>query len=92
MSQTANQELREPGAGAPGSEPRDPEAGLREQVDRLRRENRDLRAENARLRSDNAGLRAALDAHVQRNRSTALYGPLEMTAGTSVGPRRRRGG
>ena len=45
-----------------------------------------LRAENARLRRENRDLRAALDAHVARASSTALYGALELTAGTCVGP------
>jgi hypothetical protein len=49
-----------------------------------------LRDENARLRSQIRDLRAALDAHLARSRSTHLYGPVEMTAGTCVGPRRRR--
>jgi hypothetical protein len=49
-----------------------------------------LRAENARLRSENRDLRVALDAHAARIASSPMYGPLEMTAGTCVGPRRRR--
>jgi hypothetical protein len=47
-----------------------------------------LQAENARLRDDNRRLRAALDAHLGRASSTTLFGPLEMTAGTCVGPHR----
>jgi hypothetical protein len=47
-------------------------------------------AENARLRGENHDLRAALDAHIGRACSVPLYGSLELTAGTSVGPRRRR--
>ena len=58
-------------------------AQRREQLERLR-------ADNDRLRAENRHLRAALDAHVRRVTSTSLFGPLEMTAGTSVGPRRRR--
>lgn len=50
-----------------------------------------LRVENARLQSANRELRVALDAHIARAASTPLYGPLEMTAGTCIGPRRRRG-
>lgn len=80
-------------------------AELRAELKRLRTENDRLRTENARLRADNdelrsrfaaqrtetAELRATLDAHVRRCRSAFVYGPLELTAGTSVGPRRRRG-
>jgi len=58
-------------------------AQLHEQLERLR-------AENARLWRQNQHLRTALDAHIARARSAALYGPLELTAGTCVGPRRRR--
>lgn len=61
---------------------------LRERLERLRAETERLRAENERLRDENRHLRAALDAHVARARSTSLFGPLELTAGTSVGPRR----
>ena len=56
---------------------------------RLRDQLEQLRAENARLRGENHDLRATLDAHVSRAASTHLYGPLELTAGTCVGPRRR---
>lgn len=49
-----------------------------------------LHVENERLRTENYRLRAALDAHVTRARSTALFGPMEMTAGTCIGPRRLR--
>jgi hypothetical protein len=52
----------------------------------LRDELARLHAENARLRSQNRDLRAALDAHVRRAGSAALYGPMEMSAGTCVGP------
>ena len=61
-------------------------AGARERPGELAR----LRAENARLRSEIAELRAALDSHIARSSSTHLYGPVEMTAGTCVGPRRGR--
>lgn len=59
-------------------------------VGALRDELMRLQAENARLRSENRDLRLALDAHVARIASSPAYGPLEMTAGTCVGPRRRR--
>ena len=49
-----------------------------------------VRAESERLRSENQHLRSTLDAHVARAGSTRAYGPLELTAGTSVGPWRRR--
>ena len=81
-------------------------AKLRDELTRLRAENAHLLADNARLRAENAELRsrhaaqgaeladirATLDAHVLRSRSASVFGPLEMTAGTSVGPRHRRGG
>ena len=57
---------------------------------RLREELEPLRAANARLREENHELRTALDTHVARAGSCALFGPLELTAGTSVGPRRGR--
>lgn len=57
-------------------------AKLRARLQRLQAENRRLRAENRRLR-------ASLDAHVNRSRSTRLFGPLELTAGTCAGPGRR---
>jgi regulator of replication initiation timing len=57
---------------------------LRDQVARLL-------TENARLRRENRDLQATLDAYVARARSTALFGPVEMTAGTCAGARRRRG-
>jgi cell division protein FtsB len=46
-----------------------------------------LRAEVARLRRENHQLRATLDAYIARAASTSMSGPLEMTAGTCVGPR-----
>jgi hypothetical protein len=57
---------------------------------RVRQELELLREENVRLRDQNRHLRAALDAHVARAGSSSLFGPLEMSAGTCVGPRRRR--
>jgi hypothetical protein len=57
-------------------------ARLREQLERLR-------AENSLLREDNGELRRVLDAHLRRASSPALFGPLELTAGTCVGPRRQ---
>lgn len=58
---------------------------------RLRAELGRLRAENTRLREANHELRAAFATHVSRARTAAAYGPLELTAGTCVGPRRPRG-
>ena len=55
----------------------------------LRRQVKQLRSENERLRAENRRLHATLAAYVNRARSTAVYGPVEMTAGTCVGPRRR---
>jgi cell division protein FtsB len=55
---------------------------------RLREELARLRKENERLRRENRDLRMTLDVHISRARSPALFGPVEMTAGTSVGPRR----
>lgn len=49
-----------------------------------------LEAENARLQARNRDLRRTLDAHIARARSTALFGSVEMTAGTCVGPRRSK--
>jgi len=57
---------------------------------RLRDRLEQLLGENKRLRSENQQLRAALDAHIARDASATVFGPLEMTAGTCVGPRRRR--
>jgi hypothetical protein len=59
---------------------------VRSEDDELRDELDRARAENARLRSQNRDLRAALDAHVRRAGSTTLYGPMELSAGTCVGP------
>lgn len=56
----------------------------------LRQQLATLRADNIRLRRENGELRASLDAHITRAGSTASFGPLEMSAGTCVGPRRRR--
>ncbi|HZO79209.1 MAG TPA: hypothetical protein VFB39_14305 [Solirubrobacteraceae bacterium] len=64
------------------------DAQLRRQVERLRSENERLRSENKRLRAENRQLHATLATYVNRARSTAVYGPVEMTAGTNVGPRR----
>jgi hypothetical protein len=51
-----------------------------------------LRLENERLWEENHDLLATLQAHIARARSTSLFGPLELTAGTSVGPRRPAAG
>jgi hypothetical protein len=56
---------------------------LRDQLERLR-------ADNERLCAENRDLRATLDAHIRWAGSAAVHGPLELTAGTCVGPRRRR--
>lgn len=70
-------------------------AEQREQSERPRAENAALRgaiaallAENARLRGQNRDLRAALDAHIARTSSSRLYGPVELSPGTCVGPHR----
>jgi regulator of replication initiation timing len=55
-------------------------------ADELRQEARRLQAENARLRSENRQLRATLDAYIARMQSTALFGPREMSPGTSEAP------
>lgn len=62
---------------------------LRAEGARLRAEAARLRAENERLRGENRDLRLMLDTHVARAGSAPLFGPLELTAGTCVGPRRR---
>ena len=54
----------------------------------LRHELERVRAENAQLRRENRDLRVALDAYIARASSSRLYGPCELTAGTSVGPPR----
>jgi predicted nuclease with TOPRIM domain len=63
---------------------------LRAENARLRDENGRLRGENERLRDENEHLRTLLDAHVTRANSQSLFGPLELTAGTCVVPRRQR--
>lgn len=65
-------------------------ARLQASHDRLRIENSDLRRENAELRRHNRWLQTAVDAHIRRAQNSGLFGPIEMTAGTGVGPRRRR--
>jgi regulator of replication initiation timing len=55
----------------------------------LRRQLRELLAENKQLRTENRRLRATLDSYITRARSAATFGPVEMSAGTCVGPRRR---
>lgn len=56
-------------------------ARLRHQVDLLRISNDELGREKRRLR-------ASLDTYVARAQVGRLFGPLELTAGTHVGPRR----
>ena len=63
---------------------------LEAELARLRHEIERVRAENDRLHQENRHLQAVLDAHVCRAGSTASFGPLEMTAGTCIGPRRKR--
>jgi regulator of replication initiation timing len=75
-------------------------AELREMRDELRRLHADnaelvsesarLLRENVRLRTEIRRLRVALEVHITRTRQARLFGPVEMTAGTSVGPRGRR--
>ncbi|MGN6170253.1 MAG: hypothetical protein ACTHQQ_19090 [Solirubrobacteraceae bacterium] len=62
---------------------------LREEVARLNRQNIQLRNEIARLRGEKHDLHRTLDAYVSRASSPSVFGPLELTAGTCVGPRRR---
>lgn len=73
-----------------GPDTRVQDSELRVQNADLRAQLEQLRAENTRLRAENRELRCSLDAYVRRAASSALFGPLEMSAGTSVGPRRRR--
>jgi regulator of replication initiation timing len=54
----------------------------------LRHQLSELLAENKRLRIENQRLRATLDSYITRARVTASFGPVEMSAGTCVGPRR----
>lgn len=54
-------------------------ARLRHQVDLLRVTNDELGREKRRLR-------ASLDTYVSRAQVSRLFGPLELTAGTHVGP------
>lgn len=61
---------------------RDENLRLRQQVDLLRAANDELGREKRQLRT-------SLDAYVSRAQASCLFGPLEMTAGTHVGPRRR---
>ena len=75
-------------AVAPSPDLRAENTQLRGEIESLLAQNRRARAENERLRSENHGLRAMLDAHVARARSTTMFGPLELTAGTCLGPGR----
>lgn len=61
---------------------------LRAENARLRQQVEVLRAENHELGREMRRLRATLDTYLARAQSTRLFGPLEMTAGTAVGPRR----
>jgi hypothetical protein len=65
------------------------DAGVQGELARLRIEYERLRIEYERVCAENRHLRVTLDGHVARATSTALFGPMEMTAGTAVGPRRR---
>ena len=61
---------------------------LRIENEHLRAQNTGLRTENTRLRREHTEVRRTLDAHLARASSTALFGPIELTAGTCVSPRR----
>lgn len=62
---------------------------LRAENARLRRQLDLLRAANDELIREKRHLRAAHDAYVSRAQAGSLFGPLEMTAGTLVGPQRQ---
>ena len=63
---------------------------LRHEVAQLNKQNLELRNEVAQLRNEKQELRQTLDAYISRACSPGVFEPLEMTAGTSVGPRRQR--
>lgn len=66
------------------------ETVLRAQLRRVQRENAKLQAENKRLRATNRELRTTADTFVRRVQAASLFGPVELTAGTSIGPLRQR--
>ena len=61
---------------------------LREQVARLREQNHQLRNEVARLRGEKHRVQRTLDTYISRASCPSAFGPLELSAGTCVGPRR----
>lgn len=65
---------------------------LRVENARLQSENARLGTENGRLRTENRSLRTTRDAYAHRAGCSGLFGPLELTAGTCIGPRRRQAG
>lgn len=50
-----------------------------------------MRTENRRLHGVIHDLSIALDIYIARAASTPVYGPVELTAGTCIGPGRRHG-
>lgn len=75
-----------PGQQSPVTDGAEPER-LRAEMARLQRQVDRLRAANDELVREKRALRARLDAYVSRAQVSCVFGPLEMTAGTHVGPR-----
>lgn len=63
---------------------------LRGEVARLREQNHQLRNEVARLRGEKHRVQRTLDTYIARVSCPSMFGPLELSAGTCVGPRRHR--